>query len=181
MPPASRERSGSLVPYRGKLPRRRLLFLSCLLLLLPLLPSTGSVRVGKSGLPLPRYASLASNRIHMRTGPGKQFPIRWIYVRAGIPVKIVAESEEWRQVVDPDGEKGWIHGNLLSSRHTVLVTGKRIRMLRRSPEVEARVLLKVEPGVIGDLVRCEANWCMVEITGVRGWMARDALWGDDLP
>ena len=78
--------------------------------------------VGASGLPLPRYASLAASQVNVRTGPSTDHPIRWVYERSGLPVRIVEESDVWRRIEDPDGETGWAHASLLSMLRTVIVT-----------------------------------------------------------
>ena len=135
-------------------------------------------RRGPSGLPLPRYASLASPRVNMRTGPGKEFPVRWVYVRVGLPVKIVAEADVWRKVVDPDGETGWIHSALLWSRRTVMVRDA-IQELKRRPDTEAITVARVEPGVVARLETCRGDWCLVDVADLRGWLPRAHLWGVD--
>ena len=166
------------------LPRRGAIavLLAAMLLLHPagaLLRAQETPRIGESGLPLPRFASLASDEVNMRTGPGSQYPIRWVYRRRGLPVKIVDESDQWRQVVDPEGERGWIHSSLLSRRHTVLVVGEGVAEMKRSPAADARTLLRIEPGVIVELVDCEGDWCLVDLEGDRGWLRRQRLWGVD--
>ncbi len=134
--------------------------------------------LGPSGLPLPRFVSLASERVNMRTGPGKEFPVRWVYVRAGLPVKIVAEADVWRKIVDPEGETGWVHSALLSGRRTVLVQGE-VLELKRRPDPDALTLARVEPGVIAELQTCREAWCLVEVADLRGWLPRTRLWGVD--
>lgn len=154
-----------------------------LLAVLALLPIADSalpaeVRHGASGLPLPRWASLASTRANLRTGPGRQFPVRWVFTRQGLPLRIVDEADVWRKVEDPDGDVGWLHASLLSSRRTVMVVGG-IREMRRTPSSAARVVARLAPGVIGRLLSCEAVWCLVEVADLRGWLRRDELWGVD--
>lgn len=139
---------------------------------------SSGTRLGPTGLPLPRYASLASDEVNMRKGPGSEYPIRWVYRRPGLPVRIVDEADVWRKVEDPDGDVGWVHSALLSSRRTVMVRGG-IAELRRTPSRSAAALLRIEPGVIGRLVRCEPGWCLVEFDGKRGWLEKSALWGVD--
>jgi SH3-like domain-containing protein len=129
-----------------------------------------------TGLPLPRFVSLGSDRVNLRFGPGQQYPIQWILAREGLPVEIIEEFDTWRKVRLHDGDQGWIHGSLLSSRRTIVVA-EQIRELRRSPDASARVLLRAEPGVIGELLDCEDDWCRIEIDGRRGWLQRDAFWG----
>jgi SH3-like domain-containing protein len=129
-----------------------------------------------TGLPLPRFVSLGSNEVNLRFGPGEGYPIAWILTREGLPVEIVEEFDTWRKVRLHDGDLGWIHGSLLSSRRTVLVADE-IRALRQTPEQDARIVLWAEPGVIGQLVDCDGSWCRVEIDGRRGWLQRAEFWG----
>jgi SH3-like domain-containing protein len=49
--------------------------------------------------------------------------------------------------------------------------------LRRTPADDARMVLRAEPGVIGELLECQDDWCHVEIAGRRGWLRRQAFWG----
>src|SRR3954452_13255672 len=86
-------------------------------------PAAAQHRTGASGLPLPRFASLASSEVNVRTGPGKDSPIHWVYTRPGLPVRIVDEFDVWRLIEDPDGEQGWTHSSLLSLHRTMMVRG----------------------------------------------------------
>lgn len=129
-----------------------------------------------TGLPLPRFVSLASDEINVRTGPGRMHPIRWVFTRRGVPVQIVEEAQDWRRIVDHEGETGWIHASLLSSRRTILVTGD-TRPLRRTPRHDARIVAMVEPLVIGNLLNCERNWCLIEVDSRRGWLERGQFYG----
>ena len=151
------------------------------LLLIAVLLGTGSLWPGattaqSTGLPLPRFVSLASDEINVRTGPGQMHPIRWVFTRRGVPVQIVEETQDWRRIVDHEGETGWIHASLLSSRRTILVIGE-TRPLRRTPQHDARIVALVEPLVVGNLLNCERNWCLVEVDGRRGWLERGQFYG----
>ena len=57
-------------------------------------------------LPLPRYASLKTDRVNLREGPSKDHATKWVYERAGLPVEITAEFEIWRRVRDSEGRRG---------------------------------------------------------------------------
>ena len=39
-----------------------------------------------SGLPLPRFASLKSDEVNVRTGPGTRYPVDWVFKRKSMPV-----------------------------------------------------------------------------------------------
>ena len=101
--------------------RRAVLALSLALLLVPraaLADPVGPV----TKLPLPRFASLKTDRVNLREGPSKDHATKWVYERAGLPVEITAEFEIWRKVRDSEGVEGWVLHSLLSGRRTALVT-----------------------------------------------------------
>jgi SH3-like domain-containing protein len=162
---------------RGRTGLGRLRLALLALLALAAAPQGALGQTGRTtGLPLPRFVSLGSDLVNLRFGPGRQYPIQWILAREGLPVEIIEEFDTWRKVRLHDGDQGWIHGSLLSSRRTIVVAGQ-IRELRRAPDASARILLRAEPGVIGELVDCDGDWCEIEIDGRRGWLQRDAFWG----
>ena len=112
----------------------------------PAAPAAGR----STGLPVPRFVSLDADRVHLRYGPGREYPVSWVLARKGLPVEIIAEFDTWRKVKLHDGDEGWIHSSLLSSRRTVMIKND-IAELRRTPDDDARVVLRAEPGVIGEL------------------------------
>ena len=59
-----------------------------------------------SGLPLPRFASLKSDEVNVRTGPGPRYPVDWVFKRKMMPVEIVAEYENFRKIRDWQGAGG---------------------------------------------------------------------------
>lgn len=129
-----------------------------------------------TGLPVPRFVSLGADQVNLRFGPGREYPVSWVLARKGLPVEIIAEFDTWRKVRLHDDDEGWIHSSLLSSRRTVVIKDG-IAELRRTPADDARVVLRAEPGVIGELLDCEEAWCRVDIEGRRGWLRREAFWG----
>lgn len=131
---------------------------------------------GASGLPLPRFASLAAGKVNLRAGPGFRYPVAWVFTRRSMPVEIVGEFEQWRRIRDSEGAEGWIHKVLLSGRRTAVVTGGE-RALRRDPDAGAAPLARAEPGVQGRLFGCEEGWCEVKLASYRGWMPLAHLWG----
>src|SRR6195952_895543 len=73
------------------------------------------------GLPVPRFVSLKSDRVNVRSGPNKDQEVRWVYTRAGMPVEITAEVENWRRIRDWEGAEGWVYHSLLSGRRSAVV------------------------------------------------------------
>ena len=112
----------------------------------------------------PYWASISADKAMMRTGPGKNYPARWLYVRADLPIKVVALYKEWRKVQDPAGEIGWMQRNLLSDTRTGFVTGDEPRPLHEAANEGSPVRYLAEPGVVGRLSECSGGWCMTTTT-----------------
>lgn len=131
-----------------------------------------------TGLPLPRYVSLRATEVNMRTGPGVQYPVEWVYRRQFLPIEIIAEYGTWRKVRDWQGAQGWVHQSMLSGRRTLIVTDK-VRTVRRSPDTQSPGVARVEPGVVGRVLNCPADltWCQIEVDGRDGWLRRVEFWG----
>ena len=141
--------------------------------------------VGASGLPLPRFVSLKSDRVNLRQGPGIDYPTAWVFRRAGLPVEVIEEFESWRKVRDSDGTTGWIFSALLSGRRTALVLPWELKpdaprpqvALRRSESSSAPAVALIEAGVIADVQSCDGKWCYVAIEDYRGYLEQVKLWG----
>lgn len=130
-----------------------------------------------NGLPLPRFVSLRSDEVNLRTGPGTQYPISWIYRRHMLPIEIIAEYRNWRKIRDWQGDEGWVHKNMLSGRRSIIIVGHP-RSLLDKPTPSSPVTVRAEAGVIGHLVACpEGPYCRVQIASHEGWMDRAAFWG----
>lgn len=141
-----------------------------------------------SGLPVPRFVSLKSDRVNVRKGPGTDYPVAWIFEKVGLPVEIVKEFENWRQVRDSEGTEGWVLANLLSGRRTVLVTPWEVKSpagaavpkptaLHDGASDGSGVAALLAPGVMGSVLSCDGNWCQVSIASQRGYIAQGRLWG----
>jgi len=131
-----------------------------------------------SGLPLPRFASLRSDEVNVRTGPGSRYPVDWVFKRKSMPVEIVAEYENWRKIRDWQGASGWVHQSLLTGKRSFIVPAK-TASLYKTPATSAEVVAKLEPEVMGEIRSCSGDWCRVRVSngGVSGWLERTAFWG----
>src|SRR6266850_3597962 len=118
-----------------------------------------------SGLPLPRFASLRSDEVNVRTGPGSRYPVDWVFKRKAMPVEIVAEYENWRKIRDWQGASGWVHQSLLTGKRSFLIASK-AASLHKTPSASAEVVAKLEPEVLGEIRSCSGEWCRVKTSAV---------------
>jgi SH3-like domain-containing protein len=159
--------------------RRGMLALACALILAPggaIADPVGPV----TKLPLPRFASLKTDRVNLREGPSKDHATKWVYERAGLPVEITAEFEIWRKVRDSEGVEGWVLHSLLSGRRTALVTpnkkGETSQLYARA-SASADLAATLQSGVIVNIRNCDGAWCLVDGDGFKGYIEQEKLWG----
>ncbi|MCB1531385.1 MAG: SH3 domain-containing protein [Alphaproteobacteria bacterium] len=127
--------------------------------------------------PLPRFVSVGSEEVFVRTGPGKQYPVKWELRQRGLPVEIILEFDNWRKIRDHEGGEGWVHSSLLSGRRTAFVVADSLIDLRLKAKQDARVIAKLEPGTLLNVDECDGIWCKVKVAGYKGWIRQPRLWG----
>lgn len=160
------------------------LFAVLLILALPLQVAAQTVNKGASGLPLPRFASIKASRLNMRVGPGTDYKVSWLFKRAGLPVEIIAEFENWRRIRDSDGTEGWVYHAMLSGERTAIAApwmegkGDDIFVnMRASSTKDSAVVAKLQPGVIMQLKECTGAWCLAKSHEMEGWVSQAEIWG----
>jgi SH3-like domain-containing protein len=130
---------------------------------------------------LPRFVSLKSDKVNVRKGPSTDQAIVWVFSRAGLPVEIIAESDNWRRVRDSEGADGWVFHSLLSSRRTVLITpwskGDSSVPLYASRSTGSRAVAALQAGVLGNVLNCDGEWCEVSVDDYSGYVEQAKLWG----
>ncbi len=143
--------------------------------------AAGDVAVGPvSGLPVPRFVSLKSDRVNVRGGPNKDQEVRWVYTRVGMPVEITAEFENWRRIRDWEGAEGWVYHSLLSGKRTAVVVPKlnaELVPLHESADAQSAVVARLQSGVLGGLKSCDGTWCQFIGKNFSGFIQQERLWG----
>jgi SH3-like domain-containing protein len=133
-----------------------------------------------------RYVSLKADRVFLRKGPGTNYPVAWVFQRAGLPVEVIREFDVWRQVRDSGGTTGWVHSSLLSGRRTALILPWEVKegqaqvplaTLRNDDYEDAAAVAQVEAGALASIIACENGWCRVSIGDYRGYIEQEKLWG----
>lgn len=138
-----------------------------------------AAQIGEStSLPLPRFVSLRTEPVNMRTGPGVRYPVTWVYQRRGLPVEVTDEFDTWRRVKDPDGEEGWVHQSMLSGQRTGFVIREATPVYKGST-LSSAIVAQLSPGVVVTVDRCprQTEFCLIEIDGAEGWVERGVFWG----
>jgi SH3-like domain-containing protein len=130
-----------------------------------------------SGLPVPRYVSLKFDNVNARSGPSDDHRLLWVFHAKGLPVQVIAETEDWRRICDPDGQVSWVHRRTTDGRRMVMRTQKGPATIVSSPNANASVVAYLAPRALAAMDRCKNGWCRIKVGSISGWAPATALWG----
>ncbi len=132
-----------------------------------------------SGLPVPRYVSTKFREVNARGGPGDDHRMLWTYHAKGLPLQVVAETDEWRRVCDPDRSLSWVHKRTVAESRTVMRTAARDLPLHKRPSDAAPASAVLASRSVARLDRCDRGWCRISADRVSGWVRAGEVWGTE--
>lgn len=137
--------------------------------------------VGAEAPQFPAWRSLRDPVVNMRTGPGEDYAIRFVYHRQFLPIKVLRVFQGWYLVEDPDGSRGWMMMRFLNKTPTALIRGKGPVEMHAGPSEGSPLLWKLAPGLVGRLGPCKDGWCQMDIDRHVGFVPEGRLWGVGKP
>ena len=123
------------------------------------------------------YLMLKNSKVNVRMGPGLDYPVKFIYKKKYLPVKIIDKKENFRKVIDHKKNSGWIHISQLKKVNSVIVLSNRI--LFKKPTFNSKPIANIESGKLFVLEKCKKYWCEVNSQNYSGWINMDNVWGKD--
>ena len=123
------------------------------------------------------YLMLKNSKVNVRMGPGLDYPVKFIYKKKYLPVKIIDKKENFRKVIDHKKNSGWIHISQLKKVNSIIVLSSRI--LFKKPTFYSKPIANIERGKLLVLAKCKKNWCKVSSQNYSGWINMDNVWGKD--
>ena len=121
------------------------------------------------------YVSLKYNKVHVRYGPSSNSPIKYIYKRKYLPLKVIDKKEHFRKIIDLKKNSGWIHKSQLIKSKSLITTSK--KNLYKKPTKYSEPMAKLEEGRLLILKKCLKNWCKIESDNYSGWIKTNNIWG----
>ena len=114
------------------------------------------------------FLMLKNNEVNVRYGPSFEYPIKFIYKKKFLPLKIVDKKENFRKVLDHKKNSGWIHiSQLTKSKSSIAINDT--NMFKKSSKF-SKPVAKVEKGRLLMIKKCEKDWCKVETKKFSGWI-----------
>ena len=121
------------------------------------------------------FLSLKKNKVNVRYGPSFKFPIKFIYKKINLPIKLIDKKENWRRIIDLKNNSGWIHSSQLKPINSIIPIKDKI--LFKKPSYFSRPLASIKKGRVLIHIKCVGDWCKVETAKFSGWINNEDLWG----
>tara|TARA_B100000214_G_scaffold352859_1_gene308412 strand:- start:242 stop:682 length:441 start_codon:yes stop_codon:yes gene_type:complete len=123
------------------------------------------------------YLMLKNSEVNVRMGPGLDYPVKFIYKKKNLPVKVIDKKENFRKVIDYKKNSGWIHISQLKKINSIIVLSNRI--LFKKPTFNSKPIANIESGRLFVLEKCKKDWCEVSSQNYSGWINMNDVWGKD--
>ena len=122
-----------------------------------------------------KFLMLKNDKVNVRYGPSFDYPIKYIYKKINLPVKVIDKKENFRRIIDNKKNGGWIHiSQLMQSKSFITVSNK---TLFKKPTKFSKPLAKIDKGRLLLVKKCSNDWCVVKTGKFSGWISKENIWG----
>ena len=122
------------------------------------------------------FLTLRYDKVNLRQGPSKEYPVKIFYKKKYLPVLIQDRSDNFRKIKDHENNTGWIHISQLSKKKAAIVINGEAIMFNNLT-IYSKPLVILETGRLCLVKKCENNWCKIKTGEYKGWVKKDKLWG----
>ena len=122
------------------------------------------------------YLILKNNEVNVRYGPGFDYPVKYVYKKKNLPVKIIDKSWEWKKIIDLKKNSGWIHDTQLKKGKSFILLEDQI--LFTNPTKYSKPIIKIAKGRLLLVKKCKKEWCKVRTENYFGWVKTNNIWGN---
>ena len=121
------------------------------------------------------FLMLKNKEVNVRYGPGFDYPIKYIYKKKYLPIKVIDKKENFRRIIDFKKNNGWIHTSQLKKGKSFILLKNQI--LFSKPTKYSKPILKIAKGRLLLVKKCKKKWCRVKTQDYLGWIKTNYIWG----
>ena len=121
------------------------------------------------------FLMLKNSKVNVRYGPDLNSPIKYIYKKKFLPVKIIDKKENFRRIIDIKNNSGWIHISQLRKGKSFILLADQI--LFSKPTVYSKPIAKLSSGRLLIVKKCKLKWCKIKTENYKGWIMNENVWG----
>ena len=127
----------------------------------------------------PKLVSIKTSKANLRYGPGKNYPIKLVFIKKKIPLVVIDQFDHWRKVLTTKNIIGWIHKSQLTMKHRSIIL--KSDFLRKKPELSSEKIAYLNDNVNVSVLKCKVYWCKINLKSSKfsGWYIKKYLWGSN--
>ena len=122
------------------------------------------------------FLTLRYDKVNLRQGPSREYPVKIFYKKKFLPVLIQDQSDNFRKIRDHENNSGWIHLSQLSKKKAAIVIDDKLIMFN-SPTIYSKPKVVLNKGRLCLITKCQNEWCKIKVDKYKGWVKKDSLWG----
>ena len=122
------------------------------------------------------FLTLRYDKVNLRQGPSKEYPVKIFYKKKFLPVLVQDISDNFRKVRDHENNTGWIHISQLSKKKAAIIIENE-QILFHKPTIYSKPIAIFKKGRLARIIKCKENWCKAQSSKYKGWLKTDGLWG----
>ena len=122
-----------------------------------------------------KFLMLKNEKVNVRYGPSFDYPIKYIYKKIYLPIKVIDKKENFRRIIDHKKNSGWIHISQLKQSKSFITVSHKI--IFKKPTKFSKPLAKLDTGRLLLVKKCERSWCYIETGVFKGWIENESVWG----
>ncbi len=123
------------------------------------------------------FLTLKYNRVKVRQGPSFEYPVKFIFKKKYLPIKVIDSKDNFRKITDLKNNNGWIHVSQLSKKKSA-INIHNLSIIFKKPNIYSQPMAKLEKGKIVIVKKCKEDWCKIITNDYKGWIFKNYLWGN---
>ena len=121
------------------------------------------------------FLMLKNNKVNVRYEPDLNSPIKYIYNKKNLPIKVIDKKENFRRIIDIKNNSGWIHTSQLRKNKSFILLENQI--LFSKPTKYSKPIAKIFSGRLLLVKKCKLKWCKIKTENYTGWIKSEKVWG----
>ena len=121
------------------------------------------------------FLMLKNDKVNVRYGPSFDYPIKYVYKKKFLPIKVIDKKENFRRIIDHKKNSGWIHISQLKKSNSLIVLEDKLIFKKNSKFSEP--LFRIKKGRLLIVKKCLKPWCSVKTENYSGWIKIENVWG----
>jgi len=123
------------------------------------------------------FLTLKYNRVKVRQGPSFEYPVKFIYKKKNLPIKVIDSKDNFRKITDLKNNNGWIHVSQLTKKKSA-INIHNLSIIFKKPNIYSQPMAKLEKGKVVIVKKCKEDWCKIITNDYKGWIFKNYLWGN---